>query len=199
VENDRLSPAPEKTPEDIQAEMAQTRESLTCRVAALENQVVGSVRTAADTITGTVEAMRSLVSDAPGTMSEGVRHAADLMGERLSEALDISSRVRRHPWAAVGVSALLGGLAGWMVSRRPTSGPEPAANRVREPMLHVAAPAPESSHGVFDELVSMLGHKLREIAENAIDTAGEAVNRSMRNEVPKLVDAAAQRLTSEAA
>jgi hypothetical protein len=38
----------------------------------------------------------------------------------------------------------------------------------------------------------MIGHKLRQAAENLIDTAGEAVNRNVREGVPKLVDAASE-------
>ncbi len=43
--------SPVKTPEEIEREMLHTRESLTEKVAALENQVVGTVQTAADTLT----------------------------------------------------------------------------------------------------------------------------------------------------
>jgi len=49
VENN-LTPTDNRTPEQIQAAMADTRESLTTKVAALENQVVGTAKTAADTI-----------------------------------------------------------------------------------------------------------------------------------------------------
>jgi len=58
----------EKTPEQIEAEMMQTRESITQKVAALETQVVGTVQTAADTLTGTVEAVKELVTTAPGAV-----------------------------------------------------------------------------------------------------------------------------------
>ena len=46
----------DKTPEQIETEMFQTRESLTEKVAALENQVVGTVQNAANTLTDTVDA-----------------------------------------------------------------------------------------------------------------------------------------------
>ena len=70
MENQQLTGA-DKTPEQIQAEMNQTRESLTDKVAALENQVVGTVQTAADTLTGTVASVKSLITD--GTL-RGQRH-----------------------------------------------------------------------------------------------------------------------------
>ena len=182
----------EKTPEQIQEEMAQTRDSLTGKVAALENQVVGTVQTAADTLTGTVESVRSLLSTAPGAVSETVKQAAGAVGEKMKQVFDISGHVRAHPWTSVGASAMLGCLTGWLLSR----------DRSREayvaPAVSPQAYAP-SQPGVFDEMMSMIGRKLREVAENAIDAASTAVNQNVREEVPKLVDAAAQRLTPGAA
>ena len=66
----------DKTPEQIQDEMAITRESLTGKVAALEYQVVGSVQTAADTLTDTVAAVTASVFTAPETVSDSMKQAA---------------------------------------------------------------------------------------------------------------------------
>ena len=46
MENQSLTPTVTKSPEQIEHEMAQTRESLTEKVVALEHQVVGTVKTA---------------------------------------------------------------------------------------------------------------------------------------------------------
>jgi ElaB/YqjD/DUF883 family membrane-anchored ribosome-binding protein len=190
VENTQLTPV-EKTPEQIQNEMTQTRESLTGKVAALENQVVGTVQTAADTLTGTVESVKSLLTNAPGAVTDTVRHAADVVGEKMKQIFNISGHVRNHPWTSVGASTLLGCVTGWLISRGRDSRPAEAT------MAPVFAPpvAAPSKPGVLDEMFSMIGRKLREVAENAIDTATTAVNKNVREEVPKLVDAAAVRLT----
>ena len=45
---DQVTPTVGKTPEQIERDMDQTRESLTEKVTALESQVVGTVQTAAD-------------------------------------------------------------------------------------------------------------------------------------------------------
>jgi ElaB/YqjD/DUF883 family membrane-anchored ribosome-binding protein len=190
VENTQLTPTADKTPEQIQDEMTQTRESLTGKVAALETQVVGTVQTAADTLTGTVESVKSLLTSAPGAVSDTVRHAADVVGEKMKQVFDISGHVRSHPWTSVGASTLLGCITGWLISGDRSSRPtQPAATPVYTP------PAAPSSPGMFDEVFSMIGRKLREIGENVIDTATNAVNKNVRDEVPKLVDAAAERLT----
>lgn len=210
MENRVTAPSDEKTPEQIQAEMAQTRESLTEKVSALESQVVGTVQTAADTLTGTVESVKSLITNAPGAVSDTVKQAADVVSEKMKEVFDISGHVRAHPWASVGVSTGLGFLTGLLVfrDRHPPLGYSgevatpaylgaPTATRVSPPEP-AAAP---SKPGVLDEFVSMIGRKIRAVAENVINTASEAVNRNVSDGVPKLVDRAtemaAERLTPE--
>lgn len=197
---------PEKTPEQIQQEMTETRESLTEKVAALENQVVGTVQTAADTLTGTVEAVKSFVSTAPGAVTETVKQAADVVGEKMREVFDISGRVRAHPWAAVGVSGLLGCVTGYLLSGgrdRSSSGATASipARAVAYPAYTApeAPAAPSRLRGVFDEVISMVGRKVREVAENAINTATAAVNQTVTTKMPGLVDAAAEMATERLA
>ena len=91
---------PNKSPEEIEREMLQTRESITEKVAALESQVVGSVQTAADTLTHTVDAVKSLVSGAPEAVSDSVKQATAAVGDAMRDTFDISAHVRRNPWAA---------------------------------------------------------------------------------------------------
>lgn len=195
MENEKpeLTPRAEKTPEQIQAEMVHTRDSLTEKVAALENQVVGSVQTAANTLTDTVASVKSLITTAPGAVSDTVRHAADVVGEKVREVFNISGHVRNHPWTSVGVSALAGCITGWLMSRDRSASALPPAPTAAPTFAPPAAASPAS--GVFDQLVSMVGKKLREVAENVIDTASTAVNNTVREQVPHLVESAAERLT----
>lgn len=195
MENQHLTGV-EKTPEQIQAEMSQTRDSLTEKVSALENQVVGTVQTAADTFTGTVESVKSLITTAPSAVGDTVKQAAQAVGETVKNTFDISGRVRECPLTSVGISMLAGGLTGYLLGRSRPLGPASAV----APQWPVAGPGsasaePRKEPGVLDEFVSMIGRKFREVAENIIDTAGEAVNRNVREGVPKLVDAAGELAT----
>jgi len=191
VENQQVI-APEKTPEEIEHEMLRTRESLTEKVTALESQVVGTVQTAADTLTGTVESVKTLITTAPGAVSDTVKQAAEAVSETVKKTFDISGQVRQHPWTSVGVSALLGCMTGWLVFREGRSREErSAAEAAPAPTpAYTPPPAAPSGPGVFDELFSMLGRKLREVAENVVDTATAAVNKTVREDVPKLVESA---------
>lgn len=190
--------APEKTPEQIEQEMLQTRESLTTKVNALETQVVGTVQTAADTLTDTVGAVRSLVDTAPAAVTDTVKQAADVVGEKMKEIFDVTSHVQNHPWPSVAVSAGLGFITGLIAFRGGSSGlglgTAPSAPVAAPAYLNSApsAPAAPRAPGLFDELISMAGHKLRELAQTALETASQAATQSVRDNVPKLVDAATE-------
>jgi ElaB/YqjD/DUF883 family membrane-anchored ribosome-binding protein len=191
--------AEKKTPEEIEREMHQTREALTEKVAALETQVVGTVQTAADTLTDTVEAVKSFVSSAPEAVSDTVKQAAAAVSETVKDTFDITGHVRRHPWAAVGISALLGSIVGCLTARsRVESAPRAA---VSPPMPVPTPPASraDEKQGVIDEFMDMLGDKAKDLARTALESVSSALKQNIESGVPKLVDEAASRLTETGA
>lgn len=189
--------AGQKTPEEIEREMLHTREALTEKVAALETQVVGTVQTAADTLTGTVEAVKSFVSTAPETVTDTVKQAAAAVSETVKDTFDISGHVRRHPWAAVGLSALVGSIVGCLTARRRDDFSALAAARpaVPPPPAPAASRAGDEKPGVIDEFMDMLGAKAKDLARTALESVSSAIKQNIESGVPKLVDGAAARLT----
>lgn len=201
---DQVTPAAEKTPEQIEREMQHTRESITEKVAALETQVVGTVQTAADTLTGTVESVKSLLSTAPETVTDTVKQATAAVSETVKEAFDFTGHVRRNPLAAVGISTFLGGLVGYLTGggrgrlMQPTSAApvvSPAAPHAAPSYAASQQPAVDSKPGVIDELIGMLGEKAKEMARTALETVSASIKQNIETGVPKLVDDAASRLT----
>jgi len=198
---DQLTGTSDKTPEQIEREMLHTREAITDKVAALEHQVVGTVQTAADTITGTVEAVKSLVSTAPEAVSETVKQATAAVSETVKDTFNLTGHVRRNPWTAVGVSAFLGGLVGYLTARsRPDFGTLTAASppAPATPPAYATSAASEKP-GVIDEFLDMLGDKAKEMARTALESVSAAVKQNIETGVPKLVDEAASRLTDTGA
>jgi len=191
---------PGKTPEAIEREMHQTRESITEKVAALESQVVGSVQTAAETLSTTVDAVKSFVSHAPETVSDSVKQATAAVSDAVKDTFDITGHVQRHPWAAVGASALLGCVTGWLVSRgrdsfaglAQASPPAPAA-------APAARPVADATPGLWDGVMGALGDKVKELVQTALDSVSVAIKERIQTDVPKLVDDAAARLTDTGA
>jgi ElaB/YqjD/DUF883 family membrane-anchored ribosome-binding protein len=198
MENQVIAITEEKTPEQIEAEMFETRESLTEKVAALENQVVGTVQNAANTLTDTVDAVKSFVKTAPETVSDTVVNMVAAVRERVGNTFAISSRVQNNPWSSVGVSVGLGFLAGYLLlPGQKSTGASKPESRMPPPLPPEDRPrptAPSPGPGLLDELFGMLGKKVKEMTENVIDSATVAVNKNIRESVPKLIDEAAKKM-----
>ena len=162
---------------------------------------MGTVQTAANTLTDTVDAMKSFVHSAPEAVSETVEQVASAVREHVRETFDITSRVRANPWSSVGVSVGVGFLAGMMIFRdgksAAASSSTPSLPTVSSPPLHPHPFASSREPGLFDDLIGMLGRKVKEMAQNVIDAASAAVNKNLKDGIPKLVDEAAKRLVPE--
>jgi ElaB/YqjD/DUF883 family membrane-anchored ribosome-binding protein len=200
MENQLNTETVEKTPEQLETEMHQTREALTEKVAALENQVLGTVQTAANTFSNTVDAVKSFVDAAPSTVSETVENVTSAVREKMNEAFDVSGCIQRNPWSAVGTSFLGGFIAGSLLLRERKSSNESTSARPAEAPLHphpFSSTASERGPGLFDELIGLVGKKLREMAETAIESASVSLNKNIREGIPKMVDEASKRLNFE--
>lgn len=189
---DEMTPVTAKTPEEIQQEMLQTRESLTEKVEALEHQVVG-----------TVEAVKSFVTTAPETVTDTVKQAAAAVSESVKETFDITGHIRRHPLAAVGTAALLGCTISWLLSRKRESDipHRMSAAAVDSPIERPAAapqPAAPAKPGLFDELFDMLGDKAKQLLREGLETASSALKESIQTQVPRLVNDMSARLVDNA-
>ncbi len=183
----------EKSAEQFEQEMAQTREAITDKVVALEHQVVGSVQSAADTLTSTVDAVKSFISDAPSAVTQTVKQATSVIRDSLADSFDISAKVRQNPWAALGGSFALGCLVGWLSSRERRS---PAVAMPAYQPSPAAVPPVNEKPGVVEELVGMLGEKLKELAKTALTSATAAAKESIQEVTPQLVSEAASRITA---
>jgi len=168
--------------------MLQTREAITEKVAALENQVVGTVQNVAETINGTVDAVKSIVSAAPSAVSDTVKQATQAVSHAVKDTFDITGHVRRRPWESVGASALLGCITAWLVFRdRPerSAAPSPAPA-----VPTIAAAAAASTPGVFDEILGMIGAKVKEVAHSTIESATAMVKDNLQSGMSQIMESA---------
>jgi len=178
----------QKSSEQIGEEMLQTRESMSEKVTAIENQVVDSAQSAADTLTGAMDAVQSFT------------HAAQNL-------FDVGRQIQNRPLTSVGVSAGLGFITGLLVFRTrsvappvaPTAMPYATPPLLTAQQLPAAPPVPTApaSPGLFHDLLGMLGRKAMEIVETAIFSAVSA-NPSKQEETPKLADVDEKAATSSA-
>src|SRR5438270_4131823 len=104
--------------------MHETRQSLADKVAALENQVVGTVQSAASAVQDTVESVKSAVQDTVcsvketvGDVKDTVQDSVSSVSEGVMSAFDIRRHVDENPWLMLGGAAAAGFVTGLLVFR----------------------------------------------------------------------------------
>lgn len=183
-----------ESPELIERQMEETRESLTEKVSLLEQQVVGTIQSATDAVQDTVHSVKTAVEDTMTAVSGGVRDSVESVSEGVKEALDISGKVRKHPLPMVGGAVAVGLITSWLVFRR-TSTPAPAqiasTNYVPIPApVSASAPVAAQRPGWLNDLFDIAGRELKKLAEHAIARASSSVQKSVEEGIPKLIDRA---------
>lgn len=104
----------DEQPQVIRQQMDETRASLTEKVEALENQVVGTVHDATAAVSETVDNVKQAVQDTVDSVRETVKSSV----ESVKEALDVTHQTQRHPWPMVGGAVVAGFVTGYFVFRR---------------------------------------------------------------------------------
>ncbi|HJZ59900.1 MAG TPA: hypothetical protein VKE74_33470 [Gemmataceae bacterium] len=181
---------PEKSPDEIEREMTQTREAITEKVAALETQVIGTVQA----VTGTVESVKEAITAAPTAVKETVKGTVQAVKETVG-SFSVTECVQTYPWAAVGTTAAAGFVAGYLLG-----GGRHLRSRMA-PIARMQAAVPESTaaesgksggflDSFFGELFRTAGKELRQVAETAVAAASSALKQAVSTGVPKLVDSA---------
>ena len=167
-----------ETPDVIEAQMAETRQSLTEKVAALEDSVVGTVQNATTAVADTVQS----VKDAVGDTVESVK-------DNVASALDVGKHVRDNPWGAVGTSALAGLITGLLVFRK-ASASIPATMATAAPSYPRAAmePAQPREPGVLDAIMSRIGGEVKKLGESVIERVSSELSRVVDDGVPRIAE-----------
>jgi ElaB/YqjD/DUF883 family membrane-anchored ribosome-binding protein len=104
----------ERTPEDGQGQMRDTRRHMSGQMHELGDKVTGMAQDAADAVDDAVRGVR----DAVHTTTEQVRGASESALASVRRLLDVRGHARRHPWLAVGGAVVLGLICGRFVGRR---------------------------------------------------------------------------------
>lgn len=154
-----------EAPELIEDQMHQTRESLTEKVATLEQTVVGTLQSAQSAVEDTVHTVKSAVQD----------------------TLDISRHIRDNPWTFVAGAAVVGFVTGAL--SKGVAGH--AANGSAAHPVQPAFPPPvprERRPSWVDDLWEMVGHEVKKLGEAAIASASAALKQSLDREIPRFVE-----------
>jgi len=170
--------------------MKATRESLTEKVAALEQQVVGTIQEATCTVHDTIHTVKSAMHDTVSSVQSSVSQAK----ENVKAAFDVAGHVRERPWAMVGGAAAVGFLAGYLVGgdSRRTSGTtnswaaNDTADGSRKAVRGFAAAASSSRPSFIDDLIGMAQRELRTLGEQALAKLSTSIKQSLNEGIETL-------------
>jgi len=204
----------EKSPDQIEKDMEQTRESITEKVSLLENQVLGIT----SSVTDTVQAVKDAVTAAPTAVSDTVKQTIESVKDSVRETVgsfSVSECVRDNPWSALGTTTVAGFLAGYFFGGRGgmfsrpimAQGHDAPASYGRVGAAHTAynhetPAAPRGANiggGLFSGLFAMVGQEIHQLAEQALSTAVASLKQSISTQVPQMVDTAVQGMTERVA
>jgi len=187
--------ADKKSPDQIERDMAQTRDALTEKVALLENQVLGNIQSVTDGVSEAVDAVKEAVTAAPTAVSDTVKQTVEAVKDSV-RSIDVTGCIRDNPGAALGTSVLGGFLFGMMLGGGRSRRSVPAAPFTPQPV------AAESGGwhlpGFVDDLFGMVGRELKQVAETALASAMASLKENIGTAVPTLVETAVHRVTDAA-
>ena len=186
-----------ESPELIEREMEQTRESLTEKVALLENKVVGQVQSATDTVQGTMDSVqdtvhtvKAAVQDTVQCVTDSVKDSVRSLADGLKETFDVRQQVQANPWAMVGGATVAGFVTGLLVFGRQPSARSLPAYTPMSAAGYAPPPAVQSRPGWLNDLFDMAMREVKTIAEQALTTATTSLKQNVQTAVPKLVESA---------
>jgi len=183
--------SPDKSPELIERQMEETRESLTEKVALLEQQVTGTIQSATEAVQDTVHTVKSAVEETVEAVKGTVQQSVASVSEGVKDVLDVRKHVQENPWAMVGGAATVGFVTGLLVfGRRPTSR-GPTVPFTSQPVTAPAyAPVPTQRPAWVNDLFELAGREVKKLAESVIATASASLKETVGHKVPQLIDRA---------
>ncbi len=188
---------PDESTEVIEQKMSETRDALTLKVSALENQVVDTLQSASTSVSNMVDQVKTAVPNTIAGMKEGISEIRESVAEQVKDTLDVSKRTREKPWAMVGGAAALGFIAGIVLFRKATS-PYAAVTSSRSASQPIAATASNSTAsrlpGWLEQIVDRLSEKVtqevRKLGDVAVSTASASLQQSVERVLPTLLGSA---------
>ena len=196
----------DQSPEVIELQMSDTRESLTQKINALETHVVDTLHNATSTVSDLLDSAKTVVPDTVADMKEAV-------SEQVNTTFNVTQHTKDKPWAMVGGSAALGFIVGmWLFRRGGQAMAQPSRSRTQADPFPAAAPKPAASapsapsapirlpgwlDQIVDKLASKVSEEVRKLGEVALDTVSTSIQHTLEHSVPKLLDTTVNAATRE--
>lgn len=177
----------DQKPELIERAMHETRQSLTDKVNALEQQVVGTIQGATSAVNETVSTVKTALHDTVGAVSDSVSS----IKKGVKETIDVRTHIRQSPWAAMAGAVLTGAITGYLTAPSIVSrGPFPRMPVSGNNLDAYAARSEPSKTGILDDLMNKVRQELKAIGEDAVATLSTTLKQSLNSGIQNLADQA---------
>lgn len=200
---------PDESPEVIEQQMSDTRDALSLKVSALENQVVDTIQSATTSVSNIVDQVKTAVPESIASVKESISDVKHSISEQLKDSLDISKKTRENPLAMIGGAAAVGFITGLVLFRRPASVATPSASAftgptqpqsfaVSQAVQKTSAPMklPSWLEPIVDRLGEKVSQEVRKLGEVAIAAASSTLQQTVEKALPNLLTGAADQSVS---
>jgi len=145
----------------IRDQMRETRTSLSEKLEALQEQVLGTVEGTTRSVTETVESVKEAVEGTVSTVKESVQETVDTV----KHTFDLSEQMQNHPWLMLGGAVVAGYVGGRLLFQPPPTALPPPSDGFATPLASTAARAnrPEEPSWL-DRLAGPLLKQVEELA-----------------------------------
>lgn len=181
--DDRPDLIAEPEPEEIRAEMEDTRSALTEKLETLEGKVLDTVQAAQNTVEQTIQTVK-------GTVESTV--------QTVKRTFDLRYQTEQHPLLMTGGAVLAGYVVGWLTSgdgaRRVPERPRASRfagnatfpGRANIPSSEPEAPKPAARPSFFARLLDEYGDELRTLREAGIGALMGVIRDVVKEAAPAI-------------
>jgi len=195
----------EQPPELLRQQMDVTRSSITEKLEAIEEQVVGTVQNAKETVQETIDSVKETVQETVSTVRQTVQGTIGTVKATMEETMstmkdtfDVRLQVQRHPWPMMGGSLIAGMIAGTIVGemrhrrrmpmeRLASDGGVPVrATPLREPLRE--EPPARREPGILDRFQDEIDQVKGMAIGMAIGLARDFIKDAVQKNMPHMAD-----------
>lgn len=180
----------ENEAELIRDQMRETRTSLSEKLEALQEQVLGTVEGTTRSVTETVESVKEAVEGTVATVTESVQDTVD----SVKHTFDVREQMQKHPWLMVGGAVVAGYVGGRLLMGRTHTALPPPSDGFATPLASAAARASRPSEPSWlDRVAGPLLKQAEELALGVIaGVAADLVKTSapepLRDQLNEMVE-----------
>jgi len=182
----------QKSAEQLQSEMNDTRTAISEKVALLESHVLETIYDATSAVQESAHAVNCAVKESVGGVSAQVnqtmdhfRSSAAELSNSVKSMFNIADHVRQNPWMSIACSTASGFLVGRLLGNGSTTPGIRSRNFSAPRAMMDSTPSRPREPGLWDDILQMAQREVRTFAETALTTLATSMKSQLQQQVNK--------------